>query len=112
VSGEREFDHREIDEILSSRIRLAAVSLLARCEEAEFTWIRDQTGTTDGNLATHCRKLEDAGYIAVRKAFAGRKPVTWYSLTELGREALVRHAHKLAALLSGGAEPTKERHDE
>lgn len=112
MAGEREFDHREIDELLSSRIRLAVVSLLARCEEAEFTWIRDQTGTTDGNLATHCRKLEDAGYIAVRKAFAGRKPVTWYGLTDMGRDALARHARKLAELLGAGVNQEKEKHDE
>ncbi len=94
-----EFDYRQIDDVLHSRIRLAVVSLLARCEEAEFTWLREAVGATDGNLTTHCRKLEDAGYILISKRFVDRKPVTFYSLTPAGREALLSYARTLTGLL-------------
>lgn len=94
-----EFDYRQIDDILHSRIRLAVVSALARCEEAEFTWLREAVGTTDGNLTTHCRKLEEAGYLLVDKRFVDRKPVTFYSLTDSGRDALLSYARTLTGLL-------------
>lgn len=93
------YDYHDIDEILHSRIRLSVVSVLARCEEAEFTWVRDAIGATDGNLTTHCRKLEEAGYVSVTKRFVERKPATFYALTPKGREALVLYAKKLAALI-------------
>ncbi len=97
--SERRFDYNQIDELLHSRIRLAIVSVLARCEEAEFTYLRDEIGATDGNLAVHCRKLEDAGYIVCKKRFVGRKPSTSYSLTQVGRDALVHYAKTLTEMI-------------
>ena len=94
-----EFDYRQIDDVLHSRIRLAVVSVLSRCEKAEFTWLREAVGATDGNLTTHCRKLEEAGYLSVEKKFVDRKPVTFYSLTDAGRDALVSYANTLTGLL-------------
>lgn len=94
------FDYHQIDELLHSRIRLAVVSVLARCDEAEFTWIRDTVGTTDGNLTTHYRKLEEAGYITVDKRFIDRKPATFLRLTDAGRMALIAYARHLADLIS------------
>jgi DNA-binding MarR family transcriptional regulator len=103
------FDYRAIDDILHSRIRLAVVSVLARCEEAEFTWVRDTVGATDGNLTTHCRKLEDAGYIAIDKRFVDRKPATFFRLTDTGRAALLEYARRLASFIQmEGNEHTKE----
>jgi hypothetical protein len=93
------FDYHQLDEILSSRIRLSVVSVLARCEEAEFTWVRDAVGATDGNLTTHCRKLEEAGYIIVDKRFVEKKPATLYRLTDRGRAALVEYARRLAEMI-------------
>ncbi|MGH8129033.1 MAG: transcriptional regulator, partial [Gammaproteobacteria bacterium] len=57
------FDYTQLDAVIHSRIRLAVMATLASVENAEFTFLREQTGTTDGNLSTHLRKLEDAGYI-------------------------------------------------
>jgi DNA-binding MarR family transcriptional regulator len=99
MSANDRFDYRQIDDILHSRIRLAVVSVLARCEEAEFTYIRDTVGATDGNLTTHCKKLEESGYISVDKRFVERKPATFYRLTQQGRDALVQYARHLADLI-------------
>lgn len=80
-------------------MRLAVLALLAGVEEAEFTWLRDRTGSTDGNLGAHLLKLEEAGYVAMEKKFAGRRPVTLYRMTPAGREALGGYVAALRALL-------------
>ncbi|HPC72806.1 MAG TPA: transcriptional regulator [Treponema sp.] len=94
------FNYEQIDEMLSSRIRLAVLALLAGCEEAEFTYIRDMVGASDGNLASHLRKLEDADYVTLDKRFLGRKPATFYRITTAGQSALLDYSRHLAELLS------------
>lgn len=106
MNRDQPFDYRLLDDLLSSRIRLSVVSVLARCEEAEFTWVRDEIGATDGNLTTHCRKLEEAGYIKVDKRFIDRKPVTFFSLTDRGRTALLEYARRLADMIQIKGEST------
>lgn len=96
-----QFDYHRLDGVIHSRIRLAAMSILASVEEAEFTYLRDRTGATDGNLGAHMKKLEDAGYVTVDKRFVDRKPVTRYALTDAGREAFRRYVDRLEAMLSG-----------
>ena len=96
---EEKYNYKDIDELLHSRIRLAIVSLLARCDEADFTYIRDTVGASDGNLTSHCRKLEEAEYISVRKTFIDRKPATFYTLTDTGKKALLDYAQKMAELV-------------
>ncbi|HSH44335.1 MAG TPA: transcriptional regulator [Longimicrobiales bacterium] len=95
------FDYQELDEIIHSRIRLAAMAILAGVEEAEFTYIRDRTGATDGNLGAHMRKLEDAGYVVATKEFVDRRPVTRYRMSEEGREAFRRYVDRLEGLIGG-----------
>lgn len=94
------YRYEALDELFASRIRLAVMALLAGCEEAEFTYLRDTIGASDGNLASHLRKLEDSGYVAYRKQFQGRKPSTLYRITDQGREALLVYSRRLAELLS------------
>ncbi len=95
-----DFDYRQIDPVLHSRMRLAVVSLLSGVEEAGFTYIRDTVGVTDGNMKTHMKRLEDEGYINVKKMFVDRKPVTYYSLTDLGRQRLKLYVDNLGKLLN------------
>jgi DNA-binding MarR family transcriptional regulator len=104
-----ERDYSRLDETLHSRIRLAAASALMGVEEAEFTWLRDAIGATDGNLSTHMRKLEEAGYVKVRKTFAGRRPATFFSLSPEGREAFARYVEELAKFtgIPGSGTPAK-----
>lgn len=97
-----ELDPRRLDELIHAPIRLAAMSILAAVEEAEFTYLRDRTGATDGNLGAHLRRLEDAGYVEARKGFEDRKPVTRYRITRQGRAAFRRYVDHLETLISGG----------
>lgn len=94
-----DFDYRQLDELIHSRIRLAVVSLLASVDDAEFTFLRERTGATDGNLGAHLRKLENAGYVAVEKTFIDRKPVSRYRLTANGRRAFRAYVERLGRLL-------------
>ena len=96
---EPSFDHRLIDEQLSSRLRLAIMAVLFGCEKIEFTLLKEKVKATDGNLAAHCKKLEMAGYLTVEKLFVNRKPLTLYAATEEGRTALKQYIARLTALL-------------
>lgn len=77
-------DPGQIDELLHKPIRLALVTALSQVEYGDFQWLKEVAKTTDGNLATHLRKLEDAGYILVEKTFRGRKPASFYRLSDIG----------------------------
>lgn len=89
----------ELDPVIHGKLRLALLSLLAGVNEAEFTWLREKTGSTDGNLGAHLAKLEEAGYLSVEKKFVARKPMTLYRMTEKGREALTGYIQALKQLL-------------
>ena len=91
----------DLDPVVHGKLRLAALSLLLTVDEAEFTWLREKTGSTDGNLGAQMLKLEEAGYVAMEKRFAGRKPQTVYRMTVAGREALARYVTSLKRLLAG-----------
>lgn len=94
-----DFDYQKLDEIIHSRIRLAVMAVLASLESADFSFLRDRVGATDGNLSVHLRKLEDAGYIAVNKNFVDRKPVSTYRLTPKGRKAFELYVDRLEKLI-------------
>jgi DNA-binding transcriptional ArsR family regulator len=91
----------ELNPIIHGKLRLALLSLLAGVEEAEFTWLRSRTGSTDGNLGAQLTKLEEAGYVAVEKKFVQRKPQTIYRISENGRCALSEYVQALKLLLGG-----------
>ena len=91
----------ELDPVIHGKLRLALLSLLVGVEEADFTWLRQKTGSTDGNLGAQMLKLEEAGYVAMEKRFAGRKPQTMYRMTPAGREALAKYVAALKCLLGG-----------
>ena len=89
----------ELNPVIHGKLRLALLSLLLGVEEAEFTWLREKTGSTDGNLCAQLMKLEEAGYVAVEKKFVLRKPQTLYRMTEKGRTALTEYVSALKELL-------------
>lgn len=89
-----------LDTALEHRVRLAVAVLLARHGEISFSRFKEQLELTDGNLGAQLRRLEDEGYIALRRAFADRKPVTWYRLTASGRKALDKHLRALQDMIS------------
>ena len=91
----------ELNPVIHGKLRLALLSLLVGVEETEFTWLRSKTGSTDGNLGAQLAKLEEAGYVAVKKRFVQRKPQSLYHITESGRTALAEYVHALRQLLGG-----------
>lgn len=89
----------ELDPVVHGRLRLALLSLLSGVEQAEFTWLRTKTQATDGNLGAQLLKLEEAGYVAIKKKFVLRKPQTVYRITGTGRQALAAYVQALKQLL-------------
>ncbi len=94
-----DFDYQQLDDVIHSRIRLATMAILAAVDDAEFTFLRERVQATDGNLGTHLKKLEDAGYVEVEKSFVDRKPVSRYRLTSLGRRAFKEYVARMDRLL-------------
>lgn len=88
-----------LDRVIHDRTRLAIVSALAVSDSLSFNDLKGITGTTDGNLSVHARKLEEAGYVDYEKSFAGRTPRTDYRLTTSGRRALERYLDHMDALI-------------
>ncbi|HWM84498.1 MAG TPA: transcriptional regulator [Kofleriaceae bacterium] len=89
----------DLDPVIHGKVRLAILSILAGAEEADFTYLRDQLDTTDGNLSVHLSKLEKARYIAVRKRFIDKRPNSAYRMTEKGRQAFADYVQAVKALL-------------
>lgn len=77
----------KLDPLLHSELRLAVMSLLAEVSQADFTYLKKQTGATSGNLSVQIDKLQSAGYIAVEKGFKGKMPCTTCKITAAGAEA-------------------------
>lgn len=93
------FDHRDIDEVIHGRVRLAIMAYLSGAGRADFAELKEKAAVTDGNLSVHLRKLEDAGYLRIEKSFAGRKPLTTAALTDTGREAWIAYLARMQKLL-------------
>jgi DNA-binding transcriptional ArsR family regulator len=89
----------DFDPVLMSRVRLAILSALVSPSEMEFTELKDLLGVTQGNLSVHASKLEEAGYVRIDKRFVGKKPVTRFVITKLGRDALIAHVRLLKGVL-------------
>jgi len=90
----------ELNPIVHGPLRLAVLSLLSAVDQADFKWLREKTRATDGNLGANLSKLEQAGYISVKKRFIQKKPNSVYTLTASGRKALVDYVKALKTLLS------------
>jgi DNA-binding MarR family transcriptional regulator len=88
-----------VDKLLEHRPRLAICVLLAQADALSFSRLKHLLAETDGNLGAQLRKLEEGGYVRVRKEFVERKPVSWYELTAAGRRALRDHLDAMSDLL-------------
>ena len=84
-----------LDPLIHAPVRLAILSLLMTVEEADFTYLKDHTGTSEGNLSTHLTRLEEGGLITVTKTFYKKRPRTLCAVTPEGRK---RFHHYLACL--------------
>jgi DNA-binding PadR family transcriptional regulator len=95
-------DHEKIlrlDSVIHAPVRLAVLSILITVEHSNFSFLKEATGTTDGNLSTHLAKLENHGLVAVKKKFVGKKPQTFYTITDRGRTAFTRYLEQLEQIV-------------
>jgi len=88
-----------LDPLLHSELRLAVMSLLISADEAEFPYIKEQTGATAGNLSVQVDKLSEAGYIEVEKTFKGKRPCTICRITPKGHQAFESYVKALKSYL-------------
>ncbi len=93
---------KDLDPILHTPLRLAVVSLLISVKEAEFTFIREKTNATAGNLSVQLNKLRDAGYIEITKQFKDNYPQTICRITEIGINAFEQYVKNLQSYLKPG----------
>jgi DNA-binding MarR family transcriptional regulator len=86
---------RPLNPLLHSELRLAIVSILVGVDEAEFTFLKEQTGATSGNLSVQLDKLSEAGYIEVEKTYKGKRPCTICRITPAGTKAFSEYVDAL-----------------
>ena len=90
---------KELDPLLHSQLRLAIISLLIGVEEADFVFLKEETGATSGNLSVQIDKLKEAGYIDVQKTFQGKMPRTVCRITQKGVGAFDEYVQSLQSYL-------------
>lgn len=91
---------KDLDPILHSQLRLAVMSLLISVKEAEFTFLKEQTNATAGNLSVQIQKLKEAGYIEVIKQFKDNYPQTICKITSTGIKAFEEYVKNLQVYLT------------
>jgi DNA-binding MarR family transcriptional regulator len=99
MSEDNPFDHNDIDDVIHGRLRLGVMAYLSAASPATFGELRDKVGATDGNLSTHLKKLEEAGYVTQEKRFVGKKPQTRVFLTDKGRKAWILWIQRMEAIM-------------
>ena len=92
-------EFKDLDPILHSQLRLAVMSLLISLKEAEFTFIREKTNATAGNLSVQINKLKEAGYIDVTKQFKDNYPLTLCKVSKKGMEAFEAYVNALKSYI-------------
>lgn len=90
---------KSLDPLLHSELRLGVMSILLGVEEADFVFLRQETGATAGNLSVQLDKLQKAGYIAVEKTFRGKMPCTLCRITEKGIRAFEKYVEALRSYI-------------
>jgi DNA-binding MarR family transcriptional regulator len=88
-----------LDRVIHEKGRLAIMSLLAASPELSFTDLRNSLNMTDGNLTTHIRTLQEAGYVSVAKTYQKNRPLTTCSLTPAGRKAFAAYINLLEEII-------------
>ena len=89
----------QLDRVIHEKGRLAIMSMLAASPELSFTEMRDTLAMTDGNLTTHIRSLQEAGYVSITKSFQNNRPLTTCSLTPSGKKAFANYINLLEQII-------------
>ena len=88
-----------LDRVIHEKGRLAIMSMLAAAPDLSFTDLRDALAMTDGNLTTHIRTLQEAGYVSITKSYRKNRPLTTCSLTPAGRKAFAQYVNLLEQIV-------------
>ncbi len=88
-----------IDKTIHEPARLMIIATLSVVESADFIFMMNQTGLTQGNLSFHLSKLEESGYVAIKKQFIGKRPHTMLSITDKGQQTLKKYLHTMKDLV-------------
>ena len=99
MSDDSPFDYNAIDEVIHRRLRLGIMAYLSAISPATFAEVRDKVGASDGNLSTHLKKLDEAGYVEIEKRFVNRRPQTRLHMTKTGRKAWLVWLEKIDTLI-------------
>lgn len=91
---------KELNPLLHSQLRLAVISLLAGLKSADFSFLKEETNSTAGNLSVQLQKLKEAGYIEIEKTFKNNYPQTTCQITEEGIRAFQEYVDSLKEYLS------------
>ena len=86
---------KNLDPLLHSHLRLAIISILISVEEAEFSYLREKTNASSGNISVQIEKLSEANYIKIEKSFKGKYPLTKCSITKKGIDAFEEYVKSL-----------------
>ena len=89
----------QLDRVIHEKGRLAIMSMLAASPELSFTELRDVLGMTDGNLTSHMRTLQEAGYVSVSKSYENNRSLTTSSLTAAGKKAFASYVNLLEQIV-------------
>ena len=92
-----------LDPLIHAPVRLQICAILAAADEAEFALVREETGVSESVLSKQVKLLEEAGYVAVRKATLASRQRTWLALTRAGRTAFAAHMQALTRLAQTAA---------
>lgn len=91
---------KDLDPLLHSQLRLGVMSILMAVEQADFTYLREKTKATAGNISVQIDKLEKAGYISVEKTFRGKRPLTTCRITKKGVVAFETYVNHLKSYIN------------
>ena len=90
----------KLNKVFDSSLRVGIMSILMVNDWVEYKRFKELIeGVTDGNLASHIKRLEKEEYIEIRKQFVGKKPQTSYRVTAAGRMAFNDHLNALEAII-------------
>jgi len=108
VADEESHPSQRLDDVVHQRVRLGILAVLAEADRADFGYLKESLGLTDGNLSRHLQVLEEAGFVRIDKTFEGRRPRTWVASTKPGRAAFASELAALRELIAGVDRPRGE----
>lgn len=88
-----------IDKVIHEPARLMIIAYLSVVESADFIFLMNQTGLTQGNMSFHLAKLEESSYVAIKKQFVGKRPHTMLSITDKGQKNLKEYLRTMKSLI-------------